>query len=173
MSTPVSPLQLRPPPPPPSYYGHRQCEYKCQLLLHLSSLYINLRSKTRGRSVGRQPRVCFCCVVKCTVHAGMVFFFSSSMCVCVCECLCVSIPRVALLHCLHCLMASLTPASNLATLLAPFAPGSSSSSRHDGTHAGSDPRNDASTPSSSPLWPHIDTGQWRKPSVSATCVEDV
>lgn len=34
-------------------------------------------------------RVCFCCVVKCTVHAGMVFFFSSSMCVCLWVYVCV------------------------------------------------------------------------------------
>lgn len=65
-------------------------------------------------------------------------------------------------------LASLTPAWNPATLLALFAP-SSSSSRHCGTHAGSDPRSGASIPSSSPPWHRIDTGHWRRPSAVATC----
>lgn len=53
-------------------------------------------------------------------------------------------------------------------LVSPVRP-SSGSSRHDGTHAGSDPRSGASIPSSSPPWPRIDTGHWTRPSAAATC----
>lgn len=66
-----------------------------------------------------------------------------------------------------CLIASLPPAWNSATSLVPWAP--SSTSRHVGTHAGSDPRSGVSIPSSSPPWPRIDTGHWMRPSAVATC----
>lgn len=99
------------------------------------------------------------------IKAGKFFNFvyRDSMHLCVGVCMCVCAPLQLVL----CVIASLPPAWNIATSLVPLAP--SSTSKHVGTHAGSDPRSGASIPSSSPPCPHIDTCHWMMPSAAATC----